>query len=209
VEKVITAMLEQEPSAGDTHWSTRSMASETGMPQSAVPRIRRTFGHQSIAIPKLPGNNDRRKATVGDLPSTSDERPSMRPHGEARNRRPPPAWLGRLSIYIASPIGIIDYFVAAAGDTNLVLEATAVALAALIAAGCARVTRAAPSMILVGLAYLIVGAAVIGWGEILAGVAMIFTGAVAVTFGAAMIGPRTIAARARHLAERATKARRT
>ena len=51
-------------------------------------------------------------------------------------------------------------------------------------------------MILVGLAYFILAAVVIGWGEILAGAAMILTGAVAVTFGAAMIGPCALAARA-------------
>jgi transposase len=44
VEKVITATLEQEPPAGDTHWSTRSMARQTGMSQSAVSRIWRAFG---------------------------------------------------------------------------------------------------------------------------------------------------------------------
>ena len=44
VEKVITATLEQEPPAGDTHWSTRSMARSAGMSQSAVSRIWRAFG---------------------------------------------------------------------------------------------------------------------------------------------------------------------
>ena len=44
VEKVITATLEQAPPGGDTHWSTRSMASSAGMSQSAVSRIWRAFG---------------------------------------------------------------------------------------------------------------------------------------------------------------------
>jgi transposase len=44
VEAVITATLEQAPAGGDTHWSTRSMARSTGMSQSAVSRIWRTFG---------------------------------------------------------------------------------------------------------------------------------------------------------------------
>jgi transposase len=44
VEKVITAMLEQQPPNGDTHWSTRSMARSAGMSQSAVSRIWRAFG---------------------------------------------------------------------------------------------------------------------------------------------------------------------
>jgi transposase len=44
VERVITATLEQQPPDGDTHWSTRSMAREAGMSQSAVSRIWRAFG---------------------------------------------------------------------------------------------------------------------------------------------------------------------
>jgi transposase len=44
VERVITATLEQPPPGGDTHWSTRSMASSAGMSQSAVSRIWRAFG---------------------------------------------------------------------------------------------------------------------------------------------------------------------
>jgi transposase len=44
VEKVITAVLEQAPPNGDTHWSTRSMARSEGMSQSAVSRIWRAFG---------------------------------------------------------------------------------------------------------------------------------------------------------------------
>ncbi len=43
VERVITKTLEEAPGQ-DTHWSTRSMASATGMSQSAVPRIWRAFG---------------------------------------------------------------------------------------------------------------------------------------------------------------------
>jgi transposase len=44
IERVITATLEQDPAAGDTHWSTRSMARSQGMSQSAVSRIWRAFG---------------------------------------------------------------------------------------------------------------------------------------------------------------------
>ncbi|HEX6358208.1 IS630 family transposase [Actinophytocola sp.] len=43
VEQVITKTLEETPGQ-DTHWSTRSMASATGMSQSAVSRIWRAFG---------------------------------------------------------------------------------------------------------------------------------------------------------------------
>jgi transposase len=43
VEEVITKTLEEKPGQ-DTHWSTRSMASATGMSQSAVSRIWRAFG---------------------------------------------------------------------------------------------------------------------------------------------------------------------
>jgi transposase len=44
VERVITATLEQKPPHNDTHWSTRSMATATGMSQSAISRIWRAFG---------------------------------------------------------------------------------------------------------------------------------------------------------------------
>jgi transposase len=44
VEVVITRTLEEAPARGDTHWSTRSMASATGMSQSSVSRIWRAFG---------------------------------------------------------------------------------------------------------------------------------------------------------------------
>ncbi len=43
VERVIVKTLEEQP-ANATHWSTRSMASATGMSQSAVSRIWRAFG---------------------------------------------------------------------------------------------------------------------------------------------------------------------
>jgi transposase len=44
VEQVVTAALEQAPPGGDTHWSTRSMARSSGVSQSTVSRIWRTFG---------------------------------------------------------------------------------------------------------------------------------------------------------------------
>ena len=44
VEQVVTRTLEEAPSTGDTHWSTRSMAAAAGMSQSAVSRIWRAFG---------------------------------------------------------------------------------------------------------------------------------------------------------------------
>lgn len=49
VDEVITRTLEQTPGR-DTHWSTRSMASATGMSQSAVSRIWRAFGLKPHAI---------------------------------------------------------------------------------------------------------------------------------------------------------------
>jgi transposase len=45
VEQVITATLERTP-AGASHWSTRSLAAELGLSQSAVLRIWRAFGLQ-------------------------------------------------------------------------------------------------------------------------------------------------------------------
>jgi transcriptional regulator with XRE-family HTH domain len=45
VEAVITRTLETTP-VGATHWSTRALASELGLSQSAVSRIWRAFGLQ-------------------------------------------------------------------------------------------------------------------------------------------------------------------
>ncbi len=45
VEQVLTTTLEQEPADG-THWSTRRLAAQLGMSQSAVSRIWRAFGLQ-------------------------------------------------------------------------------------------------------------------------------------------------------------------
>ena len=45
VEEVITRTLESAPAEG-THWSTRLLAREVGMSQSAVARIWRAFGLQ-------------------------------------------------------------------------------------------------------------------------------------------------------------------
>ena len=44
VEQVIVATLERPPPDHDTHWSTRSMARQVGMSQTAVSRIWRAFG---------------------------------------------------------------------------------------------------------------------------------------------------------------------
>src|SRR5436305_5925188 len=49
VDELITKTLEETPGR-DTHWSTRSMASATGMSQSAVSRIWRAFGLKPHAI---------------------------------------------------------------------------------------------------------------------------------------------------------------
>jgi len=44
VANVITATLQHAPPLGDAHWSTRSMARQSGLSQSAVARIWRAFG---------------------------------------------------------------------------------------------------------------------------------------------------------------------
>jgi transposase len=49
IERVITRTLEERPAA-DTHWSTRSMASATGMSQTAISRIWRAFGLKPHAV---------------------------------------------------------------------------------------------------------------------------------------------------------------
>jgi transposase len=49
IELVITKTLEEKPGQ-DTHWSTRTMATATGMSQSAVSRIWRAFGLKPHAV---------------------------------------------------------------------------------------------------------------------------------------------------------------
>jgi transposase len=44
VEQVITKTLEEPPPRQDTHWSTRSMARQVGLSQTAISRIWRAFG---------------------------------------------------------------------------------------------------------------------------------------------------------------------
>src|SRR5881396_1043055 len=44
VEQVVTKTLEEPPPNQDTHWSTRSMARQVGLSQTAVSRIWRAFG---------------------------------------------------------------------------------------------------------------------------------------------------------------------
>jgi transposase len=46
VEEVIVKTLEAEPPDGGTHWSTRRMATATGLNQTAISRIWRAFGLQ-------------------------------------------------------------------------------------------------------------------------------------------------------------------
>jgi transposase len=50
IEEVITRTLEEEPGSGDTHWSTRSMAGQAGLSQTAVSRIWRAFGLKPQAV---------------------------------------------------------------------------------------------------------------------------------------------------------------
>src|SRR5437764_14533959 len=69
VEEVITKTLESEPRDA-THWSTRSMAREVGLTQTAVSRIWRAFGLQphrqdSWKLSKDPAFIDKVKDVVG------------------------------------------------------------------------------------------------------------------------------------------------
>jgi transposase len=50
VEELIAKTLEEKPANGDTHWSTRSMAVQTGLNQTAVSRIWRAFGLKPHAV---------------------------------------------------------------------------------------------------------------------------------------------------------------
>ncbi|HUN34220.1 MAG TPA: hypothetical protein VMU95_19635, partial [Trebonia sp.] len=121
-----------------------------------------------------------------------------------RRPRRRPGWLAGLSLLTVTAIGFIDFVGAGAGSVRSVLEATAIALVALIILGWTR-QGPAPSMILVGAAYLALAIPVIGW-EVPDGLAMIATGLTAIAFGVTTIGPRVIAARTRQVAGWATKA---
>lgn len=44
IEALVATTLDQKPTKGDSHWSTRSMAAQTGVSQSSVSRIWRAFG---------------------------------------------------------------------------------------------------------------------------------------------------------------------
>ncbi len=57
VEAVIVKTLEEMP-ADATHWSTRSMARETGMSQSAISRIWRAFGLKPHLVDSFKLSND-------------------------------------------------------------------------------------------------------------------------------------------------------
>src|SRR5215207_9932134 len=50
VEQVIVKTLEQRPPDGGTHWSTRKMAAATGLNQTAISKIWRTFGLQPHGV---------------------------------------------------------------------------------------------------------------------------------------------------------------
>src|SRR3954453_12119156 len=72
VEAVIVKTLESAP-RNATHWSTRSMAAESGLTQSAVSRIWRAFGLQphrqdSWKLSKDPQFVDKVKDVVGSVP---------------------------------------------------------------------------------------------------------------------------------------------
>jgi DeoR/GlpR family transcriptional regulator of sugar metabolism len=69
VEKVITATLRQDPPQGAA-WSTRSMARQTGLSQTAVSRIWRTFGIQPQPAQAGPAA-DGRPGGTGDVQSES------------------------------------------------------------------------------------------------------------------------------------------
>jgi transposase len=110
VEAVITTTLESTPRDA-THWSTRSMAAEVGLSQSAVARIWRAFGLQphrqdSWKLSKdVKTTADRRSVrpctagsnSAGDrsvpAPATSPARPVAAAHGRHPDVDRPPAHL--------------------------------------------------------------------------------------------------------------------
>jgi len=50
IKALITRTLEEEPTNGATHWSTRPMAAQTRLNQTGVSRIWRAFGLKPHAV---------------------------------------------------------------------------------------------------------------------------------------------------------------
>src|SRR4051794_26991471 len=99
IEELITKTLEEEPANGDTHWSTRSMAAETGMSQSAVSRIWRAFGlkPQAVASWKLstdPLFVDKVRDVVGLYMAPTWPRRRTRSCSRSRRRATFRPWIG-------------------------------------------------------------------------------------------------------------------
>jgi transposase len=78
VEEVITRTLEKRPAQG-THWSTRMMAKESGLSQTAVSRIWRAFAWQphrsdSFKLSADPFFVEKVRDISGSLPESSRSR---------------------------------------------------------------------------------------------------------------------------------------
>jgi transposase len=58
VERVIVKTLEERPPDSGTHWSTRKMAAATGLSQTAISKIWRTFGLQPHRVEHWKLSND-------------------------------------------------------------------------------------------------------------------------------------------------------
>ena len=91
VAKVITVTLRQEPPGSDTHWSTRSMAREVGMSQTAISRIWRTAGltpHRAQTAGQIEETLAGRRQRIND----SERAGSVQPAGQTTpaHHRPKP-----------------------------------------------------------------------------------------------------------------------
>lgn len=93
VEEVITKTLETKPKDA-THWSTRSMAAEVGLTQSAVHRIWKAFGQTPRHVEPLrgAGHHHRPGDRLAACPSPRDRVQEVpaddRPRSSRRSQRP-------------------------------------------------------------------------------------------------------------------------
>jgi transposase-like protein len=71
VEALVTRTLTEKGRGQDSHWSTRSMAAETGLSQSSVSRIWRAFGLKPHAVETWKLSTDRSSSARSATSSAS------------------------------------------------------------------------------------------------------------------------------------------
>ena len=109
VEVVVTRTLTEKGGGQDTHWSTRSMADETGLSQSSVSRIWRAFGLKPHLVETWKLSTDRRHR-VHARARGSHAKPPQPSQADRQRNQPDPgqsraadARLQRLLLGLGSP----------------------------------------------------------------------------------------------------------